>query len=61
MRWMVDAQFVMRNLGAMQESFDDWLPLAASSRYPDILEYDLARLGNPDIRLPALPSDLTNH
>jgi len=42
MHWMVDAQFVMRNLGEMQEAFDFWFPLAASIRYPGILEYDLA-------------------
>jgi hypothetical protein len=39
---MVDAQIVMHNLGEMQEAFAVWFPLAASIRYPDVLEYDLA-------------------
>jgi len=40
MRGLVEAQFVMRNLGEAQEAFDVWFPLAASTRYPDILSYD---------------------
>jgi len=39
MRGQVDAQFLMRNLGQEQESFDVWFPLAASMRYPGMLPY----------------------
>lgn len=37
MRGLVDAEFLMRNLGPEQENFDVWFPLASSVRYPDLL------------------------
>jgi hypothetical protein len=37
MRGLVEAQFLMRNLGESQESFDVWFPLAASVRYHGLL------------------------
>ena len=40
MRAKVIAQFVLRNLGEKQESFDVWFPLSASSRYGEELTYD---------------------
>jgi hypothetical protein len=39
MRGLVEASFLMRNLGDEQESFDVWFPLAASTRYPGLLLY----------------------
>ncbi len=43
MRVLVDAQFVMRNLGDTPEAFDVWFPLAATTRYPDFLLYETSR------------------
>ncbi len=43
MRVLVDARFVMRNLGETAESFDAWFPLAANTRYPDFLQYETTR------------------
>jgi hypothetical protein len=40
MRVLVDAQFVMRNLGEAPEAFEVWFPLAANTRYPDYLLYE---------------------
>jgi hypothetical protein len=37
MRVLVDAQFVMRNLGDTTEDLDVWFPLAATTKYPDFL------------------------
>lgn len=39
MRALVEAVFLMHNLGAADESFDVWFPLAASLRYPGMLPY----------------------
>lgn len=41
MRGLVDASFVMRNLGETQETFDVWFPLAASTRYTEVLQYEM--------------------
>jgi len=41
MRGLVDARFVMRNLGETQEAFDVWFPLAASTRYTEVLMYEM--------------------
>ena len=41
MRGLVDAHFVMRNLGETQEAFDVWFPLAASTRYTEVLTYEM--------------------
>ena len=38
-RALAEAEFQMRNLGAADESFDVWFPLAASLRYPGMLPY----------------------
>jgi len=43
MRVLVDAQFVMRNLGDTPEAFAVWFPLAATTRYPDFLLYETSR------------------
>lgn len=43
MRVLVDAQFVMRNLGETSEAFDVWFPLAATTKYPDYLLYETSR------------------
>lgn len=39
MRALVEAVFTLRNLGAADEAFDVWFPLAASLRYPAMLPY----------------------
>lgn len=39
MRALVEAAFQMRNLGAADEAFDVWFPLAASLRFPGMLSY----------------------
>ncbi len=39
MRVLVDGKFVMRNMGDAPETFDVWFPLAATTRYPDLLMY----------------------
>lgn len=39
MRALVEAVFTLRNLGATDEAFDVWFPLAASLRYPAMLPY----------------------
>ncbi len=38
-RALAEAVFQMRNLGASDESFDVWFPLAASLGYPGMLPY----------------------
>jgi tetratricopeptide (TPR) repeat protein len=46
MRVLVDAQFVMRNLGEAPEAFDVWFPLATTTKYPDYLLYETTQ--NPE-------------
>jgi hypothetical protein len=49
MRVLVDAQFVMRNLGEAPEAFEVWFPLAANTHYPDYLLYQTTQ--RPEIAI----------